>query len=89
MTVTVNVPVVVPVHERVEVWEVPRTILVGDRVHVKPAGETVEARATVPVKPLCGATVIVDVAVPPELAAILVGLALTEKSWTVNVTVAE
>src|SRR5262245_14197993 len=29
VTVTVNVPVVVPVHESVEVWDAPRTMLAG------------------------------------------------------------
>jgi len=58
-------------------------------VHVRPAGETTEVRATVPVNPLTGVTVIVEVAVPPELAAMLVGLAVTVKSVTVTVTVAE
>ena len=46
-------------------------------MQVRPAGETVEVKATVPVNPLTGVTVIVDVAVPPEFAAILVGLAVT------------
>ena len=77
VTVTVNVVAVVPVHDRVEVWAAPRTTLVGLRVHVRPAGETVAVKATVPVNPLTGVTVIVDVAVPPELAATLVGLAVT------------
>ena len=58
-------------------------------MHVRPAGETTEVRATVPVNPLTGVTVIVEVAVPPELAAMLVGLAVTVKSVTVTVTVAE
>ena len=46
-------------------------------MQVRPAGETVEVNATVPVKPFTGVTVIVEVAVPPELAATLVGLAVT------------
>lgn len=52
-------------------------MLVGDRVHVSPAGEIVDASATVPVNPLTGATVIVDVAVAPARALTLVGLAVT------------
>jgi len=52
-------------------------MLVGDRVQVNPAGDTVEVRATVPVKPLSGATVIVEVAVAPAKALTLVGLAVT------------
>ena len=47
------------------------------------AGETVAVRATVPVNPLTGATVIVEVAVPPTNVLAVVGLALTEKSVTV------
>ena len=60
-------------------------------MQVRPAGDTVDVRATVPVNPLIGATVIVDVAVAPADADILVGLAVTEKSCgavTVTVTVA-
>ncbi len=52
-------------------------MLEGDRLHVNPAGDTVEARATVPVNPLTGATVIVDVAVAPASALTLAGLAVT------------
>jgi hypothetical protein len=73
----------------VEAWDAPRTMLVGLRVHVRPAGETDELKDTVPVKPLTGATVIVDVAVPPARAVTLVGLAVTVKSCglvTVTVT---
>ena len=83
VTVTVNVVAVVPVHESVEVWDAPRTMLVGERVHVNPAGETVEVNATVPVNPFSGATVIVEVAAVPEFVLTLVGLAVTEKSLTV------
>ena len=76
---------------RVEVPE-PPVMLVGLRVQVRPAGDTVEVRATVPVKPLIGATVMVDVAVAPERIVTLVGLAVIEKSCaavTVTVTVVE
>ena len=37
--------------DRVEVWLAPRTMLVGLRVHVIPAGETEDVSVTVPVKP--------------------------------------
>ena len=57
-------------------------------MQVRPAGETVEARATVPVKPLTGATVIVELAAAPARTVTLVGLAVTVKSLTVTVTVA-
>jgi hypothetical protein len=71
------------VHDRAEVWLAPRTMLVGVRVQVSPAGETEEVRATVPVKPFTGATVIVEVAATLTLTLALVGLAVTVKSWTV------
>ena len=48
-----------------------------------------EVRATVPVNPWRGATVIVEVPVAPASTVTLVGLAVTEKSRIVNVTVAE
>jgi hypothetical protein len=63
-------------------------MLVGVRVQVRPAGETEEVRATVPVKPLIGATVMVDVAAVPTSTLAVVGLAVTEKSVTITVTVA-
>jgi hypothetical protein len=63
-------------------------MLVGVRVHVKPAGLTEDVRATVPVKPLTGATVIVDVAAVPAGVVTAVGLADTLKSVTMTVTVA-
>ena len=63
-------------------------MLVGVRVHVRPAGETVEVKATVPVNPFTGATVIVEVTAVPELVATLVGLAVTVKSRMFTVTVA-
>ena len=57
-------------------------------MHVRPAGATEEVKVTVPVKPWRGATVIVEVAAVPAVVVTLVGLAVTEKSRTVNVTVA-
>jgi hypothetical protein len=68
-------------------------MLVELRLQVSPvAGDTEEVRATVPVNPLIGATVVVDVAVAPARTVWLVGLAVIEKScgaFTVTVTVAE
>ncbi len=62
-------------------------MIVGVRVHVRPvAGETVSVSETVPVKPLRLVTVIVDVPGMPAFTMTLVGLAVTEKSWTVNRT---
>lgn len=63
-------------------------MLVGLRVQVRPAGETADVSATVPVNPFSGATVIVDVAVAPARALTFVGLAVIVKSVTVTVTVA-
>ncbi len=59
-------------------------------MQVRPvAGEIVVVNATVPVNPLTGATVIVEVTAVPEFVDTLVGLAVTVKSITVTVTVAE
>jgi len=63
-------------------------MLAGVRVQVSPAGETDDVRATVPVKPFTGATVMVEVAATPAFAAAVVGLAVTAKSVTLTVTVA-
>jgi len=79
----------VPEHERVDVCDAPRTILVGLKVQVSPAGDTVEVNATVPVNAFTGATVIVEVAVAPARALTAVGLAVTVKSRIFTVTVAE
>jgi hypothetical protein len=55
--------------------------LLGVKVQVKPgAGEIEDVRATVPVKPLTGATVIVDVLATPAFTVRLVGAAATVKS---------
>ncbi len=55
---------------------------------VKPTGIVVEI-VTVPVKPFSGATVMVDMAVALGATVTVVGLAVTVKSWIVNVTTAE
>jgi len=70
----------VPVQDRAEVPEVPRTTLVGVSVHVKPVGVTLEDRATVPVNPFRLVTVIVEVAAAFASAVTLVGLAVMLKS---------
>jgi len=57
-------------------------------VQVKPAGETEEVSATVPVNPWTGATVIVEDAAVPDVVVTDVGLAVTVKSLTVTATVA-
>ena len=63
-------------------------MLVGERVHVRPGGDTADVSATVPVNPLTGATVMVDVPAVPELTVTLVGLAARVKSVTAKVAVA-
>ena len=64
-------------------------MLLGVRVQVSPAGLTAEVRATVPVKPLSGATVIVDEAAVLTVVVTLVGLAVTLKSLKAKVTLVE
>ncbi len=76
-----------PEQDNVEVWDAPRMILVGLRVQVRPAGETVAASATVPVNPFSGATVSVDVAVRPATRVPSVGLSVTVYSVPLNVYV--
>jgi hypothetical protein len=58
-------------------------MLIGLRVQVSPAGDTVDVRATVPVNPLNGATVIVDVPTALTFIVMVVGLATIVKSVTV------
>ncbi len=55
-------------------------MLLGVRVQVSPAGETVEVSVTVPVKPPVGATVMVEVPAAPASTLTVVGLAVTVKS---------
>ena len=79
---TTKLPLVVAVHERVEVPE-PVT-LVGVRVQVMPvAGLLVEVKLTTPVNPLTAVTVIAEVPAWLTLTGTLVGLAAIVKSWTV------
>ena len=58
-------------------------------MHVNPAGETDEVKVTVPVNPLTGATVMVEVPEAPELTLTLEGLAVSVKLVTVKVAVVE
>ena len=70
--------------------EVPKVTLVGDNVHVRPAGVDADTvRATVPVSPLTAVTVIVEV--PDAPARIWAGdtaPAAIVKSTTLNVIAA-
>ena len=95
VTVTVNTPVVEPVHDSVEEAEVVvlvRETLVGLSVQVRPvAGAIVSDSVTVPVKLFTAATVIVEVPADPRIIETVAGLALIVKSGaavTVKVTVA-
>jgi hypothetical protein len=82
--VTVKEPATEPVHDSVEDPElavVVNAILFEDNEQVRPVvGETVEERATVPVKPLTPVIVIVEVPAEPTATLTLVGLAATVKS---------
>ncbi len=63
--------------------------LLGVRVQVRPDGETPDVSETVPVNPLTGATVIVDVALVLAVVVTAVGLAVIVKSEGMKVTLAE
>ena len=63
-------------------------MLFGVRVQLRPAGETDNVKATVPVNPLTGSTMIVELVVALARAVTLVGLAVTVKSFAVTDTVA-
>jgi len=62
--------------------------LVGLSWQLRPVGETIRERFTVPVKPFTGAMVIVEVPVVPALTLTLVGTAVIVKSWILNVMLA-
>jgi len=58
-------------------------MLLGVRVQVRPvAGTMDDVSVTVPVKPLIGATVMVEVPAAPAMIVTAVGLAVTEKLGT-------
>ena len=59
-------------------------MLLGVTVQLKPlAGDIENAKATVPVKPVTGVTVIVELPDTPALIVRPVGAATKVKSWTV------
>ena len=76
-----------PVQERVEVPE-PPTIELDDRLHERLVELVVTERATAPVNPLRGATVIVEMAETLTLVETLLGFAVTMKSCAWYFTVA-
>jgi hypothetical protein len=86
VTVTVKLPLVVAVQDRVELPE--PVILVGVTAQVIPVvGDNVAVRLTTPPNPLAEATVIVDIPAWSTLTATLVGLAERVKSTAVRMTV--
>ncbi len=87
VTVTVKAAALEQLTVSVDVPEVPRVTLVGLRVAVQPAGAPVAVRLTMPVKPFTAVTVTVDVPEEPATKLMDVGLAVTVKSVTGEVTV--
>jgi len=87
VTVTVKVPGVEEVQDRVEapvVVPLLSVTLVADRAQPSPAdGEMAVVRLTVPVNPLRPVTVMPEFPVPPEGKLRVDGFAATVKSWTV------
>jgi len=79
VTVTAYVPAE-PLQNSVELWLGPRTMLVAFSVQVRPEEKPDDARVTVPVKPLIGVTVMVELLTVPALIVMAVGLALMVKS---------
>jgi hypothetical protein len=73
----------------VDVWAGPRVTVGGVRVHVAPAGVAVTDSDTVPVNPLTGVMVIGMSQAEPTGAVQDAAPAVTVKSFTVTVTVAE
>ncbi len=88
VTVTVNAPLAPldAAHESVLVPEVTRVMLAGLKVqdNVPVPSTTVEVNVTVPVNPLMGETMIVEVAEPPAETLTLTGLAVTVKPGGLN-----
>lgn len=80
LTTTVKVLGVDPLQERVAVAVVDRETLFGDTKQLRPEGETVVVRVTVPEKPPVLVRVIVELAEKPASKVIEVGLAEMVKS---------
>jgi hypothetical protein len=88
VTVTVNVPAVVDVHDSIEVCGDGGSVKLDDvNEQTGPAGEDAEASVAVPVNPLTPVTVTVEVAaVLPSAGAAPGADAAIEKSTKWNVT---
>ncbi len=83
VTVTVNVPLMLPVHESVELACPPvcNATAAGFMRHARPVeGDALSVRLTVLLNPFRLETVMIDVPVVPVLRETEVGLALTVKS---------
>lgn len=79
VTVTVYVPAIVPIHDRVDLCDVPRVRLVGESVQVNPVPGDIDGEsATVPANPFTGAIVMLEAVAVPTFAAVLAGLAVIE-----------
>jgi len=86
VTVTVKLPLVVAVQDRVALPE--PVILVGVTLQVMPVvGDTVVVRLTTPPNPLTEVTVIVDIPAWSTLTATLAGLVERVKSTAVRMMV--
>lgn len=86
VTVRLNVPVVVELHETVEIPD-PVTLLGVIAPQVRPVG-TASVRDTTPENPFIAVTVIVERADAPTLTAVGEEAEIA-KSWKLNVAVAE
>ena len=83
-----NVPLVEGAHVRVEVPEL--VMLAGAMAQDRPVeGLLLAEKLTFALNPLIPVSVIVELPAWPTLTEIFVGLAVSEKSWIVNVTFAE
>ncbi len=89
VSVTVKLPAVRLLHDSVDVAEAPRVTLVGLREQLRPLGDEVWVRLTIPAKLLILVTVMVEVPVTPRPTVTVVGLSEMLKSWTTNVVVAQ
>jgi hypothetical protein len=87
-TVTVNIPLAEDGQDMVEVPE--PSILIGERIHKSPVdGDDVDAKVTVPAKPLTPDIVTVEFPALPTVTFTVEGLTEMLKSWTMKITVVE
>jgi hypothetical protein len=78
------------VHESVLVPVLPNVTLEGERVQLRPVlGEMPVVSVTIPVNPWILVTNTVEIPDAPAFTMTLVGLTVTEKSWTVTAKFAE